>query len=264
MLTQNLFRDRHLARAAIASCSITRFDSVYEIEPENSLISAELAAAAKKVVVLAKNPPQARLLSSQLQEVENVEVWETDFLRCEIQDRSYKVFANVTSSAPSEIIKKLLYAPLPPNDLFLLIQEDAANRHSGNPKETELSALVKPWFDVDVLNKFQKADFKPTPMMDIILLDFKARKKPLISPDLANIYRAFIRFSFESGKKGLNVGYMHVFTEEQWKRISKDLGVKLEVKPTDLVLNQWLRLFEYFTKFVPDPKRKPLLNKKVK
>ena len=264
MPKQNSFRDRNLVRTTITACYIHKSDIVYEIEPENELITSELAAVARKVIVLAKQPDRTRFLSSQLQDIHNVEVYEANFLRYEIQDRAYKVFSNITSSIPSEVIKKLLSARVPPLDSFLVVQEDIANRYSGTPKETEASVLVKPRFEVTILRKFRRIDFEPAPSVDIVLLNLKLHKRPLISPLEENIYRNFIRFSFEAGKKGLDSGYANIFSDEQWKRITKDLDVKLSIKPTELSFNQWLQLFGYFTKFIPDSKRMPLLKKKKK
>jgi 16S rRNA A1518/A1519 N6-dimethyltransferase RsmA/KsgA/DIM1 with predicted DNA glycosylase/AP lyase activity len=264
-------------------CSITRSDLVYEVEPENELFTSELAVVARKVVVLVKQPIRAHLLSSQLQHRDNVEVREADFLRYEIQDQAYKVFSNVTNVevhlpeiqdqahkalsnvtfiTPSKMIKKLLSAKVPPLDSFLVIQEHAANLYSGTPKETEFSVLVKPWFDVTILRKFRRVDFQPAPSVDIVLLNLKMRKPPLISPFDAKTYRHFIKFSFDAGKKGLDTGYMNIFTDEKWKRISKDLGVKYSIKPTELTFDQLLQIFGYFTKLIPDSKRKPLLKRK--
>jgi len=144
------------------------------------------------------------------------------------------------------------------------VQEDIANRYAGTPKETESSMLVKPRFEVTISRKFRKVDFEPAPSVEIVLLNLKMRKRPIIPPQEENIYRNFIKFSFESGKKGLDAGYTHIFTTEQWKRITKDLDVKLSIKPVDLTFDQWLKLFGFFTKLVPDSRRMPLLKKKIK
>lgn len=161
------------------------------------------------------------------------------------------------------MINKLLYSKVPPLDSLLVMQEDAANIYSGTPKETEFSVLVKPWFDVTIVRKFRRFDFQPAPSGEIVLLNLKTRQPPLIAPSDAKTYRHFIKFSFDAGKKGLDIGYMRIFTDEQWKRIAKDLGVKYGIKPTELTFDQWLQIFGYFTKFIPDSKRKPLLKRKV-
>lgn len=262
MLKQNSFRDRNLVRRTIRACSITKSDLVYEIEPENELVTSELAVVARKVVVLVKQPIRAHLLSSQFQHINNVEVHEADFLRYEIQDQAYKLFSNVTSTIPSQMINKLLYAKVPPLDSFLVMQEHHAHRYSGTPKETEFSVLVKPWFEVTIHRTFRRVDFQPVPSVDIVLLHLEMRKRPLISPLDTKTYRHFIKFSFDAGKKGLDTGYMHIFTDEQWKRISKDLGVKLSIKPTEVAFDEWLQIFGYFTKLIPGSKRKPLLKRK--
>jgi 16S rRNA A1518/A1519 N6-dimethyltransferase RsmA/KsgA/DIM1 with predicted DNA glycosylase/AP lyase activity len=264
MLKQNSFRDRNLVRTMIAACSFTKSDHVYEIEPENELTTSELAAVARKVIVLVKQPDRVNFLTSQFQDFHNVEVHAADFLRYEIQERGYKVFSNLNSSIPSEMIKKILSTRVPPLDSFLVVQEDIANRYSGTPKETESSVLVKPMFGVTVLRKFRSVDFEPAPSEAIVLLNLKKHKKPLIAPLEENIYRNFIKYSFDAGKKGLDSGYAQIFTDEQWKRITRDLDVKLSIKPTELSFNQWLQIFVYFTKFIPDSKRMPLLKRKKK
>lgn len=264
MLKPNSFRDRNLVRTTIMACSITKSDLVYVIEPENELVTSELAVAAKKVVVLVRHPKRAHLLSTRFQDIENVEVREVDFLHYVIQEQAYKVFSNVISIVTSRMIKKLLYARVPPHDSFLVMQEDAANRYSGTPKETESSVLIKPWFDVTIHRTFQRSNFKPVPSVDIVLLNLKMREKPLIPSQDANIYRKFISFSFEAGKKGLDIGYMHIFTDDQWMQISRDVGVKLSIEPTQLTFDQWLQIYAYFAKLIPDSKKKPLMRKKIK
>jgi len=264
MLKQNTFKDRNLVSTTITACSITKSDIVYEIEPENELITSELSAVARKVVVMVKQPDRSHYLRSQLQEYDNVDVIEADFLRYEIQDRAYKVFANITSLIPSEVIKKIISARVPPLASFVIVQVEIANRYSGALQETEASVLVKPWFEVTILRKFRKIDFEPAPSVDIVLLNLKFHKRPLIPPHEENIYRSFIKFSFDAGKKGLDSRYTNIFSDEQWKRITKDLDVKLSIKPNELSFQQWLQLFGYFTKFIPDSRRMPLLKKKKK
>lgn len=264
MPTQNLFKERNLVKTTIAAISIGKSDLIYEIEPEDELVSSELALSARKVVLLVKQLSRSQSLSSYYQGISNIEVRDADFLRIDIPDYSYKVFANLTSSVPSEVIKKLISAKYPPQNAFLLTTEDTASRYSGSPKETETSVLIKPWFEITIARRFRKSDFEPLPALDVNLVDLKLRKNPLVTIQNINIYRNFIKYSYAAGKKGLDRGYAHIFTEEQWKRITKDIDVKLSVKPMELAFEQWIRIFEYFLKFVSESKRMPLLKKKVK
>jgi 23S rRNA (adenine-N6)-dimethyltransferase len=264
MLKQNSFKDQTLLRTTLAACSFTKSDLVYEIEPEDELITSELAVLARKVGVWLKHPVLVDNLKVQLKDLQNVEVHELDFTRTEFEDQPYKVFANVSAVLTSEVMNKILNARIPPVDSFLLMREDAANRYSGLPKENDFSILVKPWFEVNILRKFRKVDFEPVPSVDLVLLNLKIRKRPAILPEDANTYRSFVKFSFDAGKKGMDAGYQSIFTEEQWKQISKDLGVKQSSKPSEMTFEQWLHLFKNFTKIIPNSKRLYLLKKKSK
>jgi 23S rRNA (adenine-N6)-dimethyltransferase len=261
MLKPNSFRERDLVRSTVATCSITESDIVYVVEPENELVTTELSVVAKEVILLIRQSKQAELLRSRLASLKNIEVREVDFLHYVIPDEQYKVFSNVISVVTSRMIKTLLYARTPPLETFLVMQEDAAKRYSGMPKETEDALLVKPWFQASIVSRFQRSDFVPVPSMDIVLLNFKTRENPLVPPQEAKVYRQFVSFSFDAGKKGLDVGYEDVFTEDQWSDISQDVHARLSVKPAELTFDQWLQIFEHFKALVPDSKRKPLLRK---
>ncbi len=169
------------------------------------------------------------------------------------------MFSNIPFNITSEIIRKLLYAKTPPIDSYLVMQEEAASKFSGTPKETEFSVLVKPWFVLTIIRKFRRTDFEPVPSVDVVLLNIKKRDKPLISRDNTANYRKFVKLGFEAWKKDLVTAYKRLFTYEQWKRLSRDLGFAKEVTSTQLTFEQWLGIFERFMKIVPDSKRVPFL-----
>lgn len=142
-----------------------------------------------------------------------------------------------------------------------MVQKEAAWKFTGNPTETEVSVLAKPWFTLEILREFRRTDFEPVPSVDVVLLHIAKRDQPLVSLSNARSYQKFVKFGFEAWKKDLKTAYKGVFTYEQWKRLSKNLSFPLKATPVELRFEQWLGLFEYFLTGVIDSKKAVVLSR---
>ncbi len=260
-LAQNFFRDRSLVVSIVAASAITKEDIVYEIGPGEGIITGELAERAGKVVAVEKDAVLAAHLRSRFRGKGNVEIHDGDFLRYRIKENKYKVFSNIPFNITAEVVKRILFGENPPSEAYLVLQKEAAGKFSGSPVETEVSVLAKPWFEFKILREFRKTDFEPVPSVDVVLLHIARREQPLVSPANAQSYRKFVQFGFEAWKKDLKTAYKHVFTYEQWKRLSKNLSFSLKATPAELKFEQWLGLFKYFLTSVIDSKKAVILSR---
>jgi 23S rRNA (adenine-N6)-dimethyltransferase len=128
--------------------SIGSGDVVYEIGPGRGIITAELAQVARKVIAVEKDPHLVGQLCQRFQNVKNIEIIRNDFLRYHIPEGKYKVFASIPYNITADIVRKLLYMPPVPSEVYLIMQKEAAEKFSGCPNETQFSILAKPWFDI--------------------------------------------------------------------------------------------------------------------
>ena len=260
-LAQNFFRDRELVASIVANSSISKEDTVYEIGPGEGIITGELAERAGKVTAIEMDTTLATRLRNKFRESDNVEIQEGDFLRYRIKERKYKIFSNIPFNITAEVVKTILFGENPPEEAYLVVQKEAAGKFTGNPTETEVSVLAKPWFTLKVLREFRRTDFEPVPSVDVVLLHIAKRKQPLITSVNERSYQKFVKFGFEAWKKDLKTAYKHVFTYEQWKRLSKNLSFSLKATPGELRFEQWLGLFEYFLFGLIDSKKAVVLSR---
>ena len=260
-LAQNFFRDQRLVASIVAAGSLSKDDTVYEIGPGEGIITRELAERAGKVIAIEKDAALAAYLRSKFRERGNVEINEGDFLGYKIKERKYKIFSNIPFNITAEVVKRILFGENSPDEAYLVLQKEAAGKFSGDPAETEVSVLAKPWFAFKVLREFQRTDFEPVPNVDVVFLYIARHEQPLVSPANAQSYRKFVQFGFEAWKKDLKTAYKHVFTYEQWKRLSKKLSFSLKATPAELRFEQWLGLFEYFLAGVIDSKKAAILSR---
>jgi Dimethyladenosine transferase (rRNA methylation) len=254
-LAQNFLKSSKLVRSLLSDSSIASEDIIYEIGPGGGIITAELAQIVRKIIAIEKDPFLAEKLHRRFQDVSNVEIIASDFLRYHIHHNQYKIFANVPYNITADIVRKILYTPPFPTEAYLVMQKEAAQKFSGNPCETQFSVLAKPLFDICIIRELRRTDFEPVPQVDSVLLRIERRPVPLVRKEEISLYRSFIRYGFGRWKRNLKLIFEPVFTYPQWKRLSQDLYFPLDATPSQLSFTQWLGLYECFKHRVPTYKQ---------
>lgn len=133
--------------------------------------------------------------------------------------------------------------------LILIVQKEAAEKFTILPvgKTTQASLLLAPWFELNILRRFEKTDFYPAPDVEVVFLRIRKREQALVDDERAELYRDFIIYSFAQWGLTLEKTLQKIFTYNQIKRLARDSGFDRQ-KATLISLNfkQWLGLFNYF------------------
>ncbi|HEX3184121.1 MAG TPA: 23S ribosomal RNA methyltransferase Erm [Pyrinomonadaceae bacterium] len=247
-LAQNFLRSPKLVRRLVGMSRIGPSDTVYEIGPGNGIITAALASVAKQVIAIEKDPYLVRRLRERFREFDNVAIVEQDCLAYLFQRNSvpYKMFANIPYNITAQVLRRIVYAQPGLGEGYLVLQKEAARKYSGLPTETLCSILAKPCFEFQILAQLRRTDFSPVPNVDSVLLQIRRRRRPLIDRQDVALYREFVQYGFGRWKPNLRLAFKNVFTYKQWKRLSRDLNIPLDAKPTELTFEQWLGLFRRF------------------
>lgn len=255
VLAQNFLKSSKLVRLLLDTSSIRSNDIVYEIGPGRGIITTELARIAHKVIAIEKDPILVGDLRQQFQQADNVYIIAGDFLWYHIPHKEYKIFANIPYNITAEIVRKILYTSPVPDEAYLVMQKEAAQKFSGTPKETQFSILAKPMFELQIIRELRRTDFEPIPHVDSVLLRIKKRSCPLLQKEDVSLYRSFIYYGFGRWKHNLKLIFKPIFTYPQWKHVSRDLSFPLDAAPSHLTFEQWLGLFECFKQRVPRNKQ---------
>ena len=257
--SQNRLR-RRLLRKLLARSSITEGDLVYDIGAGDGVITSELAGVRARVIAIERDGRLVARLRRKLGVNPLVTVRHGDFLSERLPRHSrYKVFANIPFIHTADIVRKLLLGNYPPDDCYLVMQKEAAEKFAGIPTETLFSLLLKPWFEFRIPHNFRKTDFFPVPTVDIVLLRIRRKARVSVAPEHASLYRDFIIYGYRQGKPTVESAFRGILTHVQFRRLSGELGFPQQVAPRELSFAQWLGLFRYFSREV-DSDRRSLIN----
>lgn len=254
--SQNFLRDSSFVESLLAKSDISLDDIVLEIGPGKGTITKLLASKVKKVVAVEIDGELTTQLKDSLHDFLNVEIVQADFMKWGLPKEQFKVFSNIPFDMTAGIIRKLTNKENSLSVAYLIVQDKAAERFVGQPisKETQMSILLKPWFEITILAKINRNQFSPRPHIDAVLLQIKRRETPLVENDNAQKFKDFVVYGFNQWKPNIIEAFDKVFSNQQKLLIKSHLKISRQ-RPSELTFDQWLQLFEVFRSQVINEKQ---------
>lgn len=253
--SQNFIKNDSLVKELISKTDLNKRDLVLDIGAGKGILSKELAKHVKKVIAIEIDSNLIPELKQNTQQFENIEVVNDDFMNYQLPKEPYKVFSNIPFNYSSKIFRKLLLSDNNPLNTYLFLQIDFWKRYAGIEKETQMSLLLKPLYEMNLIQKLKKDDFIPSPAVDAVFVEVKLRETPLIDLSKYESYKDFIVYATIQGKTNISNNLKKVITYNQMKRLSKDLKFSLKDNPMDLTINQWVGLYHFYEDNVLDDKK---------
>jgi 23S rRNA (adenine-N6)-dimethyltransferase len=202
---------------------ISMSDVVIDIGAGKGAIAAKLLPRVNKgrLLLVELDPKLCKFLVNKFSEIENVEIFQQDFMDFRLPTEAFKIFANIPFNYTSDILNKILSYNSKLECAYLVMQKEAlkgwgggswgnclsgdcsssgcsssgcspsgysAPKSSGerNTGETLKSLLIYPFYEVSQIYKFSRDDFKPKPSVDCVFAKITRRDKPLIEVERRN------------------------------------------------------------------------------
>jgi 23S rRNA (adenine-N6)-dimethyltransferase len=242
--SQNFLHSRRLVDQLIDGSSLTSCDDVIEIGPGRGIITEPLASRCRRVVAIEKDQSLVGLLRQRLVGFPNVDVREGDFLEYSLPRHPYKVFASIPFNVTAAIVGKLTSGLSPPEDCYLVVQREAAQRFVGSPRGTLTSVLLRPWFEPSVVHSFRRTDFDPVPNVEIVLLRLRRLSPPLVGSEKGQLFRDFVVHCFTAWQPSLAASLEGLLGRSDSTAVMRGAGIPLGCRPSAVCFLQWLRLFD--------------------
>ena len=246
-LSQHFLRSGALAADLVARTSISSDDLVVEIGPGRGALTAALTARCRELVAVEIDARLCEELRARFRGAAHVAIVCGDFLRHPLPRSPYKVFGSIPFARTAEIVERVTHASTAPDDAYLIVQREAAERFAGGPyaPETLRSLSLKPYWHVEIVRRLRRTDFDPPPVVDSVVLWLARRPRPLVDPTHQREYRRFIAEAFGRHGRTIDRCLRLEFTRRQIGRLSRDLRFETSWPPSRLSFDQWLGLFRF-------------------
>lgn len=222
--SQYFLRSPRLIKTLIGHTSLKKDDIVYDIGAGSGVISSVLATRCARVVAFENDPRVAKKLRENTQRYENVDVIEKDFLKADLPDYSYKVFANIPFHLSSPILKKLTGSESRPTAIYLIVQKQFGEKLLIDTEKFTglLGAQIAPFYEARIRKRLERSDFWPHPAVDTVMVELLLRDNPLITQSELPAYQAFVELCFSRQK------YFEALSDK---------------RPSQLSAAEWIELF---------------------
>ena len=232
------------AARLVQATSISAADFVLEIGPGRGALTKPLAKRTHRLVAVELDEYFAARLADEYRG--RAEVVHADFLDYSLPNEDYVVVGNLPYSRSTEIIRKLVEAPRPPRDVWIVVQRELAYRMCGLPytRESVWSLRLKPSWHVEVLDRPRRFDFEPPPSVESVFLHLCYRPRSLIDVDDRPRFHRLVEQAFT---KNVAVGeaLRTMLSKKQIRRLAGDLRFDATIKPNGLTFEQWLGIYRY-------------------
>ena len=243
-LGQHWLKNREiLEEIADLACEGSAYDFAeicVEIGPGLGTLTSSLLRRFSKVVAIEYDARLAENLPKSFPG-KNLEVINEDILKFDFSQISgdFVVAGNIPYYITSPIIEKLLTAEHKPARIVLLMQKEVAERIL-DTRGSVLSLFVKNRALVYPGLVVPRGEFTPPPKVDsqVIVLE------PLSAPVVDEKVFGLIRAGFKAPRKKLVANISDIKSREELKEIFLRLGINPDVRPADLGLEDWKKLYD--------------------
>lgn len=242
LFSQNFLHNRQLVERLVSQSSIKRGDLVVEIGAGQGIITQELIKRAGHVVAVEIDAYWYQRLQEQWAGETNLTLYQADILSFDLPRLPYKVFANIPFAIEGKIIRKLLDDANPPQDCYLVVMKELAERLVDSRSSSLFAISYRPWFDFSVQYRFKASDFRPVPTVKAVLLRFTKISKPLFPWSERHNYQRFVKIGFGQGLAVRN-NLKSQFSTQKIDQVLHDLSISRKAKPQSITLSNWLEMY---------------------
>ena len=264
-LGQNFIIDDEVIEDIVKGANVTKEDLVIEIGPGIGSLTKILLENAKKVICIELDRKMIKLLNDRFFMYKNLELINQDILKIDLQKlikeekskseiRNVKIVANLPYYITTPIIMKLVEENLDIESITVMIQKEVAERLIAIPGTRNAGAITYTVYyncESEKIREVDRTCFIPEPEVTSEVIKLKIREQKSVNVTNEKIMFNIIKSAYMQRRKTLlnsltNVGFFK--NKEQGINILKKLGLREDIRPENLSIEDFARLSDVFMK----------------
>jgi 23S rRNA (adenine-N6)-dimethyltransferase len=219
--SQHFLRTAALAAQLVRDAGVSPDDVVADLGAGSGRLTQALAEVARRVLAIELDPTCARRLHGRWP---NVDVVEGDALLVALPAEPFRVVANIPFDRTTDILRRLLDDPrVPLERADLVVEWEVARKRAVPWPATANGVRWNAWYRFSLARRLPRAAFEPQPDVDAGVLVVERRAVPLVPPEEAQEYAAFVARGFRHGLRSL--------------------GLRRRAEPRSLDAHEWADLY---------------------
>lgn len=236
----------------IAAADLKPTDAVLEIGPGTGTLTRALAERAGQVIAVEKDERLFNALDEELEKegIANVRLIHGDILKLLTfnfkLETPYKVVANIPYYLTSRLIRRLLEANPPPQEILLMIQKEVAERIVAAPPRMNLLAIaVQAYAIPEILLSIPPDAFRPRPKVHSALIRLSGISNRFFERNRINPddFFALVRTAFRTKRKTILNAIVPLCEDKRTAAaLLRQVGTPSDRRPENLSPETWAKL----------------------
>lgn len=249
-LGQHFLNDERVLAGIADALDLRGDETVVEIGPGRGALTRHLAGRARRLVLIELDRALAANLRAEFADDPTVEIVEADVLEADIAELAggpYVLVGNVPYYITTPIIFHALKPPMPLRAVFL-VQKEVAERMAANADDEEYGALsvtIQALTEPELLLHVPPSAFIPAPKVHSAVVRLRPRSTPLVPPETAPGFQAFVQSFFGMRRKQLGtiVRALEGVGTESARELLSAGGWDPSARPETLSPSEFARLY---------------------
>ena len=253
---QNFIFDTNLLKFIVESAGVTKEDDVIEIGAGAGTLTNQIALKAKSVTSFEIDKSLVERLKKLENEHDNLKFVFEDFMQVDlnkyiVDDKRFKVVANIPYYITTPIIFKLLDFAKNIDSMMFMVQREVAERFCAecNNKDYGItSVILQSIADVKYVRTVKRECFTPAPNVDsaLIRLDLKLDKYDIKNREF---FVDFVHNAFAMRRKTLvnNLLKHYNCARGEIEGVLAQLDLNVMVRPENISVEKFIKLANMFS-----------------
>lgn len=260
-LGQHFLIDEYALGRIISAAELGSADVIIEVGPGLGTLTKELAKLAAKVIAVEIDAKLVSTLRKKMSPFRNVKIIHGDMLRITpkqlleaeaVDDRSYKVIANLPYYITSPLLRHFLEASPKPSMMVVMVQKEVGEAIAAIPGKMSLLSIRVQFYSKPTIIAYVPAEsFYPPPKVDSVILRLDVYHQPPIKVSDVSGFFDIISCGFSSRRKQLrnSLAQSLQMSPSEVALLLGKIGIDVKRRAETLSLEEWKRLWEVFAPF---------------
>lgn len=248
---QNFLVDKNVRDNIIRTVVPNDDSTIVEIGPGFGAMTFQLAEGCGKLFAVEKDDTVSKIMKPLFEEKGNITLVNADILDIDLKlltdrDENITVYGNIPYYISTPIIQRMIEQRSCISNVYLVIQEEVANRIVSPPGSKvygSLSCYLQYYTKPEKLIKIRKNSFYPTPQVDSCLLKMEVLREPSVKVKDEHLMFKIIRKAFQQRRKKmvnpLSDGEFSRIDKAGWEIILNTLDIDEKARAEDISLKEY-------------------------
>jgi len=253
-LGQNFLIDEQFIDWIVRTADIRQGEHIIEVGPGLGALTGRMLDAGADLTAIEFDRKLAEymrktLVPRGLKLIEG-DACRVDFEKINGPGEEFRLISNLPYSAGTIVIANLLDLPLPPKEMFVMLQKEVGQRFAAGPGTEDYSALtarLAAVYDSRIIKTIPPDLFYPRPEIVSCIIRM-TRRETYPDFELRKILSRLTRTAFAHRRKKMFRQTASVFGEEPLKSAMETVGIDLDIRAERITPEQFLRMAENLRK----------------